>query len=128
MSSTAAGLSLSTAGLERLRIAAAGTVSIDSLTTVGVVHNNATGDLSTSLIVNADIDPAAAITDSKLATITTAGKVSNSATTATSGNITNSTARFDVPNANGLVSAGRRKQAAVIGPGGACPEGRAAAS
>lgn len=37
-------------------------------------------------IVNADINSSAAIADSKLATISTAGKVSNSATTATSSN------------------------------------------
>jgi trimeric autotransporter adhesin len=37
-------------------------------------------------IVNADINNSAAIADSKLATITTSGKVSNSATTATSAN------------------------------------------
>ena len=37
-------------------------------------------------IVNADINAAAAITDTKLATISTAGKVQNSATTATSSN------------------------------------------
>lgn len=37
-------------------------------------------------IVNADINSAAAIADTKLATISTAGKVSNSATTATSAN------------------------------------------
>ncbi len=35
------------------------------------------------LIVNADVDPAAAIVDTKLATIMTTGKVANSATTAT---------------------------------------------
>jgi hypothetical protein len=37
-------------------------------------------------IVNADINTSAAIADSKLATIATAGKVSNSATTATADN------------------------------------------
>ena len=40
-------------------------------------------------IVNADINASAAIVDTKLATIATAGKVSNSATTATSGNTAN---------------------------------------
>jgi hypothetical protein len=52
----------------------------------GVVHSDNTGNLTSSLIVNADVDPAAAIVDTKLATIATAGKVSNSATTATSSN------------------------------------------
>ena len=54
-----------------------------SFTTAGVVHNNASGVLSSSLIVNADVDPAAAIVDTKLATIQTSGKVANSATSAT---------------------------------------------
>jgi hypothetical protein len=40
-------------------------------------------------IVNADVSATAAIADSKLATISTAGKVSNSATTATSANTFN---------------------------------------
>jgi hypothetical protein len=52
----------------------------------GVIHSNSSGVLSSSSIVNADIDAAAAIVDTKLATISTAGKVSNSATTATSSN------------------------------------------
>jgi hypothetical protein len=43
----------------------------------------------TNSIVNADIAAAAAIADTKLATIATAGKVANSATTATSSNTNN---------------------------------------
>lgn len=68
-------------------------VSIDGFlqfaqfTSPGVLHNNAAGITFSSLIVNADVDPAAAIADTKLATITTAGKVANSATTGTSSNI-----------------------------------------
>lgn len=46
----------------------------------------ATGTVSATTIVNADVDAAAGIVDTKLATISTAGKVSNSATTATSSN------------------------------------------
>lgn len=42
--------------------------------------------ISTGVIVNADINASAAIADTKLATISTAGKVSNSATTAASAN------------------------------------------
>jgi hypothetical protein len=42
--------------------------------------------ITADTIVNADINSAAGIVDTKLATITTAGKVSNSATTATSAN------------------------------------------
>jgi hypothetical protein len=57
-----------------------------TFTTVGIVHNSVGGLFSTGLIVNADVDSAAAIVDTKLATISTAGKVSNSATTATASN------------------------------------------
>lgn len=57
-------------------------LTINGLST-GVLHADASGNVSSSNIVNADIDAAAAIADSKLATISTAGKVSNSATTAT---------------------------------------------
>jgi hypothetical protein len=42
--------------------------------------------IATGVIVNADINASAAIADTKLATIATAGKVSNSATTAASAN------------------------------------------
>lgn len=63
-----------------------GTVDLLPMTIAGVVHNNASGTLSSSLILNADVDPSAAIVDTKLATISTSGKVSNSATTATSSN------------------------------------------
>jgi hypothetical protein len=49
----------------------------------GVVKNNNTGLLTSSLITNADVDASAGIVDTKLATISTAGKVSNSATTGT---------------------------------------------
>ena len=53
-------------------------------------------------IVNADINAAAAIADTKLATISTAGKVLNSATTATNANTANAIVRRD---ANGNFSA-----------------------
>ncbi len=66
-----------------------GNFVVGSLTPAGVVHNDVNGLLSTSLIVNADISASAAITDNKLATISTAGKVANSATTATSSNTPN---------------------------------------
>lgn len=54
-------------------------------------------------IVNADINASAAIADSKLATIATAGKVSNSATTATSANTASAIVARD---ASGNFSAG----------------------
>lgn len=66
-----------------------GVVAITPLSTAGVIHNNSSGVLASSLIVNADIAAGAAIADSKLATLTTAGKVANAATTANSSNLAN---------------------------------------
>lgn len=97
------GLNLETNGVQRLQISNAGTVAIPNLSTVGIVHNDASGLLTTSLIVNADVDPAAAIVDTKLATISTAGKVLNSATTATSANTANAIVARD---ASGNFTAG----------------------
>lgn len=77
-------LSFNTGGTEHMKINASGTISINNLTTAGVLHNNVLGNISSSLIVNADIAAAANISDTKLATISTSGKVANSATTATS--------------------------------------------
>ncbi|MFM6994086.1 MAG: hypothetical protein ACKOWO_03095 [Sediminibacterium sp.] len=57
------------------------TSGVWSGTAVGYAKLNLTGS-----ITNTDIDASAAIADTKLATITTAGKVSNSATTATDAN------------------------------------------
>ena len=96
-------LSFDTNGAERMNINPTGGVTINQFTTSGVVHNNASGLLSSSLIVNADVDPAAAIMDTKLATISTAGKVSNSATTATSANTASTIVARD---ASGNFSAG----------------------
>ena len=62
--------------LERLKIASGGTVSIDGFTTAGVVHNDASGNLSSSLIVNADITNAT-ISNAKLATISSANTSGN---------------------------------------------------
>ena len=41
-------------------------LTLSSLSTTGVVHNNTNGVLSTSLIINADVSPTAAIDSSKL--------------------------------------------------------------
>ena len=82
-------LALSTSGQERMTISSAGTLAINGLTPAGVVHNDLTGNLSTSLIVNADIAAGAGIVDTKLATISSAGKVNNSATTGTNSNSAN---------------------------------------
>ena len=62
---------------------------ISGLNAAGIVHNNANGLLSTSNIVDNDIADTAAIADTKLAQITTFGKVANSATTATNSNSNN---------------------------------------
>jgi hypothetical protein len=83
-------LSLETAGVQRLNINNTGTVKIPYLTTAnGVIKNDGSGNLSSSLVTNANISNTAAISDTKLATIATAGKVANSATTATGANTPN---------------------------------------
>ena len=64
---TANTLSFDINGVEQMNLSASG-VTIDGFSTAGVVHNSATGLLSTSLIVDADI-AAATITNDKLATI-----------------------------------------------------------
>ncbi len=70
-------------------------VSIDGNAATVTTNANLTGDVTSvgnatsiaaGVIVNADINASAEIVDTKLATITTAGKVSNSATTATNAN------------------------------------------
>lgn len=60
---------------------------------VGILHSDASGVITSSDIVDADISGSANISDTKLDTISTAGKVLNSATTAT-----------DVNTANAIVS------------------------
>lgn len=65
------------------QVAAAGIAS-DAVTTAKILDGAVTSaKIADDTIVNADINSAAAIVDTKLATIATAGKVSNSATTAT---------------------------------------------
>jgi hypothetical protein len=75
---TIAGVSITASSLS------ATSIEEPSFTVAGIVHNNASGVFSSSLIVNADVSASAAIVDTKLATISTVGKVSNSATTAVS--------------------------------------------
>src|SRR6185295_14928652 len=72
LSATANILSFSTAAAQRMSISATGVVAINNLTSAGVVHNDSSGNLSSSLIVNTDISASAAIVDTKLATISTA--------------------------------------------------------
>ena len=63
-----------------------------------VLHGNAAGNPSWSQIVNDDIDASAGIVDTKLATISTVGKVANSATTATEVNTPNTIVLRDALN------------------------------
>lgn len=100
--STTAGLSavsgnlvFSTNALERMKIASGGALSIKAFTSPGVMHNDSLGNVSSSLIVNSDVAVGAAIVDTKLATITSAGKVNNSATTATNNNVSNTIIKRD---------------------------------
>lgn len=79
------------AAATRITDYAFGKVSGDiTITSAGVAS------IGTGVIVNADINASAAIADSKLATISTAGKVSNSATTATSSNLASTIVARDV--------------------------------
>ena len=78
---------------------------------------DATGTLVLSgTIVNADINASAAIVDTKLATIATAGKVSNSATTATDANTASAivarsaSGNFNTTSINGGALAGMRNR------------------
>lgn len=64
----------------------------------GGVTKKATKTVVLNGIVNANIDAAAAIVDTKLGTISTAGKVSNSATTATSANTASAIVARDAGN------------------------------
>ena len=48
-------LSFDTNGVERMSIDTTGTVAIKNFTSAGIVHNDASGNLSSSLIVNNDI-------------------------------------------------------------------------
>ena len=92
---------------------AAGLSSAQTIALTGDVTGSVSTDLSTGasiataigagVIVNADINAAAAIADTKLATISTAGKVSNSATTATNANTASTIVARD---ASGNFSAG----------------------
>jgi hypothetical protein len=79
------------------------TIPLTTASTAGVVHASSAGALSTSLITNADVDTLAGIVDTKLATIATANKVSNSATTATN---TNTNSAIVARDGSGNFSAG----------------------
>ncbi len=89
LSASSGNLSFSTNALARMKISSGGIVSIPSLTSPGVIHNDSLGDLSSSLIVDSDVAAGAAIQNGKLATLTMAGLVLNSATSATNSNVSN---------------------------------------
>jgi hypothetical protein len=91
MSNASGALQLSTNGSLAFSISSAGVVQILNLST-GVVHANVSGVLTSSQVVNSD-----------LATLTTAGLVANSATTATSANTANAIVARD---ASGNFAAG----------------------
>ncbi len=76
-----------------------------SAVTTAKINNDAvtTAKIADGTIVNADISASAAIADTKLATISTSGKVSNSATTATDANTASAIVARD---ANGDFAAG----------------------
>jgi hypothetical protein len=79
---------------------------IISTFSTGVVHSDSfgaltsssvvSGDIEDATITNSDINSSASIADTKLATISTAGKVSNSATTAASANTASAIVARDV--------------------------------
>jgi hypothetical protein len=81
-----AALNVSSASTTYVTVNTASGITLNQLASAGLVHTNASGVLSTSLLVDADVASNAAIADTKLATISTSGKVSNSATTASSSN------------------------------------------
>ncbi len=84
------------------------TTTAHGITLANLVKTTDTGTVTSGMIldgtiVNADINASAAIADTKLATISTASKVSNSATTATSANTNSAIVARD---ASGNFSAG----------------------
>jgi hypothetical protein len=91
----------------------AGSATITGFTAAGVVHNAlTTGALSSSLIVNNDITNLT-ITDAKLATISTIGKVTNLATTAT---VTNAAGAIVQRDGTGSFAAGTITHAVGTAP------------
>ncbi|MEN6353202.1 MAG: hypothetical protein ABFD02_07090, partial [Bacteroidales bacterium] len=95
-------------------VSTSGDVTIDN-TGATLIGTGAvtTVKISDGTIVNADIDAAAGIEDTKLGTISTAGKVANSATTATTSNTPSTIVLRD---ANGDFSTGKITATEFIGP------------
>ena len=93
----------------------AGTVTAAGFTGSGANLTALNGaNVTAATIIDAAISPAAAIADTKLATLRTAGKVVNSATTATSTNIPNAIVARD---AAGNFAAGTITATAFVGDG-----------
>ena len=96
-----------------------GTAALPSIKTSAITTSKLAADAVTSAkiadgeIINADISTSAAIADSKLATIATANKVSNSATTATNANTASAIVARD---ASGDFSAGTITATGFSGP------------
>lgn len=89
-------LVFSTNGTQWMSINETGTIILNQLIgSAGIVHNYADGALASTLITNDDIDSTAQIIDTKLATISTPGKVLDSATTATSISLPNTIVQRD---------------------------------
>lgn len=126
---TTAWISPSGAAGDSITVDTAAVVNPDLASTgdIDVVNtsNTVTFNINADKIVNADINSAAAIVDTKLATISTAGKVSNSATTAVATNtVSTIVARDSSGNfAAGTITAtltGTASQATSV-PNGAAP-------
>jgi hypothetical protein len=79
----------SSAGAFQISLSNTLAFSLGSVLTAGVLHSSSGSIITSSLIVNADVSASAAIVDTKLATISTSGKVLNSATTATPASVIN---------------------------------------
>jgi hypothetical protein len=109
-------LVISTAGSNRLQINSSGTIRIPAFTPAGIIHNDSLGNLTSSLVANADIASNAAIVDTKLGTLQTSGKVANSATTGTNLNSANTlVVRDNSGNFNaGVVSASLQAPAGTV--------------
>ncbi len=93
-----------------------------TITLTGDVTGSGTGSfvtaIGTGVIVNADVNGSAAIVDTKLATISTAGKVSNSATTATSANTVSAIVARDASGDFTATDVSLTGNLLVEGPGG----------
>lgn len=89
-------------------------LGLGDLAVLDTVSGGSSGTISDGTITNADIASGASISDSKLATISAAGKVSNSATTATSSNVNNTIVTRD---GSGGFSAGAISASSLSGDG-----------